>query len=185
MLTVLHENKKLQLIIGLVMGIIFGFLLHKGGATSYDVIIGQLLFKNMIVVKIMMSAVLVSMLGIYTLKALGMAELHPKAGSIGTTVIGGLIFGAGFGILGYCPGTVMGAVGHGALDALFGGVIGILIGASIFAALYPKLQNTILNKGSFGTKTLPEVFKVNPWVVVIPVAIMIIGLLVGLELAGL
>jgi len=68
---------------------------------------------------------------------------------------------------------------------LFGGVIGILIGASIFAALYPKLQNTILNKGSFGTKTLPEVFNVNPWVVVIPVAIMILGLLVGLEMAGL
>ena len=185
MLTILHENKKAQLVIGLVMGIIFGFLLHKGGATSYDVIIGQLLFKNMIVVKIMMSAVLVSMLGIYTLKSLGMAELHPKAGSIGTTVIGGLIFGAGFGILGYCPGTVIGAVGHGALDALFGGVIGILIGASIFAMLYPKLQNTILNKGSFGTKTLPEVFKVNPWVVVIPVAIMITGLLVGLEMVGL
>jgi len=44
-------------------------------------------------------------------------------------VIGGLLFGIGFGILGYCPGTLVGAIGQGSLDALFGGMIGLLIGA--------------------------------------------------------
>ena len=57
-----------------------------------------------------------------------MSSLHAAEGSIGSNVIGGLIFGVGFGLLGYCPGTVAGAVGTGALDALFGGMVGVLMG---------------------------------------------------------
>ena len=65
-------------------------------------------------------------------------------------IIGGLIFGVGFGILGYCPGTLAGAVGQGSLDALFGGLVGLIIGAGLFAEFYPKLEKAILDKGSFG-----------------------------------
>jgi hypothetical protein len=115
---------------------------------------------------------------------LGLAQLHPKPGSIGTSVVGGLIFGVGFGILGYCPGTVAGAVGQGSMDALLGGVIGILIGAGFFAAVYHRLHDPILSKGNFGEITLPELFKVHPWFIVIPVAAMIVGLLILIEKAG-
>jgi len=185
MLQTLHENKKMQLTLGLVMGVVFGFLLHKGGVTKYDIIIGQLLLKDFTVVKIMLSAVLVGMIGVHTLGSIGLAKLHPKPGSIGTSVLGGLIFGIGFGILGYCPGTVAAAVGTGALDALFGGVVGILLGAWIFAVTYPKLHGTILNKMDFGELTLPQLFKVNRWVVVIPVAILLVVLLLLIAKAGL
>jgi hypothetical protein len=185
MLTNLHSQKKAQLGIGLVMGICFGFLLQKGGVTSYDVIIGQLLFTDFTVVKIMLTAMLVGMIGVHLLRSLGFAELHPKPGSFGMSAIGGLIFGVGFGTLGYCPGTVMGAVGQGHLDALFGGVVGILIGAGLFAALYPKLDKGILSKGDFGTKTFPEVLKVNSWILVIPVSALALGLLFWIEKAGL
>ena len=185
MLKTLHENKKLQLVIGLVVGIVFGFLLQKGGVTQYDIIIGQLLLKDFTVVKIMLSAVLVGMIGVHSLGSIGLAKLHPKPGSIGTSVIGGLIFGIGFGILGYCPGTVAAAVGTGALDALFGGVVGILLGAWFFAMAYPKLQATILYKMDFGELTLPQLFKVNSWAVVIPVAILLVVLLLLIAKAGL
>jgi hypothetical protein len=168
MLTKLHGKNKVQLIIGLLIGIAFGFLLQKGGVTDYNVIIGQLLLTDFTVVKIMLAASITGMLGVHLLRSLGLAQLHPKPGSIGASVIGGLIFGVGFAVLGYCPGTVAGAVGQGALDAL-----------------YPKLQKSVLSKGDFGELTLPEVLKVNQWIVVIPVAVALTVLLWWMERVGL
>jgi hypothetical protein len=181
----LHADKRVQLVLGLVFGITFGFLLQKGGVTQYDVIIGQLLLTDFTVVKIMLAAVVTGMLGVYAMKSLGWAQLHTKGGSVGSTVIGGLIFGAGFAVLGYCPGTLAGAVGQGALDALFGGVTGLLIGAGLFAAFYPRLNRGILQWGAFETKTIPELLRVNPWFVVIPVMALILALLWLLEYLGL
>jgi hypothetical protein len=182
-----HKPNKDQspLIWGLVFGLLFGFLLQKGGATQYDVIIGQLLLSDFTVLKIMLSAVLTGMIGIYLMKSLGWIKLNLKAGSLGSNVIGGLVFGVGFAVLGYCPGTIAGAIGNGYLDALVGGLAGILIGTGIFAALYPRLKNSILKKGDFGNLTLPQLFKVNEWVVVAAVAVLIFLLLFGLERFGL
>jgi hypothetical protein len=184
MLQALRANKPAQLVIALIIGIVFGFLLQKGGGTDYNVILGQLLFTDFAVLKIMLSAVIVGMVGVHFLNSLGIVKLHPKAGSVGQTVVGSLIFGLGFAILGYCPGTVAGAVGQGSLDALCGGVVGILIGAMIFAAVYGKLKDGFLKKGDFGDLTLPKLLKVNPWVVVVPVAIGLVGLLYWIESAG-
>ncbi|HPJ48541.1 MAG TPA: YeeE/YedE thiosulfate transporter family protein [Synergistales bacterium] len=100
-------------------------------------------------------------------------------------VIGGLIFGAGFAILGYCPGTIAGAIGNGYLDALVGGLAGIITGAGIFAALYPRLNDGILKWGYYGKVTLPQVFKVSDRAVVIPVVVIIVLTLFLVEFAGL
>ena len=178
------ENNLSPLAWGLAFGIIFGFLLQKGGVTKYDVILGQLLLTDFTVLKIMLSAVITGMLGIYLMKSLGWVELQPKSGSVGMNVIGGLIFGVGFALLGYCPGTIAGAIGNGFFDALVGGVIGIWIGTGFFAAIYPKLRKGILKKGDYGDVTLPCLLKVNDWFIVIPVAILIFLVLYGLELAG-
>ncbi len=140
MLSSIRSNKSLQLAIGLLIGTGFGFLLQKGGLTSYNVIVGQLLFTDFSVLKTMMTAVITGMIGVHLLKSAGLIIFHPKQGSLGATVIGGLIFGAGFALLGYCPGTVVGAAAQGSFDALFGGIAGITIGAGLFAALYPRLE---------------------------------------------
>jgi hypothetical protein len=179
------SQTKSQLIWGMAFGIVFGFLLQKGGVTKYNVILGQLLLVDFTVLKIMLSAVVTGMIGIYLMKTLGWVVLYPKKGSLGKNVIGGLIFGIGFAVLGYCPGTIAGAIGNGYLDALMGGLIGIWIGSGLFAALYPQLNQIILNKGDFGEMTLPELFKVNDWVVVLPVSILIVILLFWIENAGL
>jgi len=179
------KKNKSPLLWGLAFGILFGFLLQKGGATKYDVIVGQLLLTDFTVLKIMLSAVLIGMIGIYAMKALGWVELYPKSGSAGKNIIGGLIFGVGFAVLGYCPGTIAGAIGNGALDALFGGLAGILIGSGLFAALYPRLNQGILKKGDFGDLTFPRLFKVNDWVVVIPAATLIFIVLFWMERAGM
>ncbi len=185
MLKGLHARKPAQLLIGLLLGVGFGFLLQRGGVTRYDVIIGQLMLEDFTVVKIMLTAVVVGTLGVHLMKSLGLAELHPKPGSVGTSLVGGLIFGAGFAVLGYCPGTIAGAVGQGSMDALLGGVVGILLGAGVLAALYPRLSRGVMTVGDFGDLTLPRLLKVNEWVVVLPVTGLIILLLWWLESAGL
>jgi hypothetical protein len=169
----------------LFLGVLFGFLLQKGGVTRYEVIIGQLVLVDFTVVKIMLSAVLTGMLGIQLLLHLGLVTLHPKQGSLGSSAIGGLIFGLGFGLLGYCPGTAAGAVGQGSLDALFGGVFGMILGTAFYSGIYPRIETTILRWGSFGDITLPEVLHAPRWKVVIAVAAIIATALSALSLAGL
>jgi len=184
-LTRLHKNKKAQVILGLLFGIVFGFLLQKGGVTSYEVIIGQLLLTDFTVLKVMASAVATGLVGFFLLKHYGYAKRHVKAAAIGSNVVGGLIFGLGFGLLGYCPGTVAGAVGQGALDALFGGFVGILIGAGIFAWAYPPLNKKILNYGAIKKETVHELLGVPEWLTVVMGCIGIIVFLYLLEMAGL
>lgn len=184
MLERLHERRAAQLWLGLFAGVAFGFLLQKGGVTKYDVIVGQLLLEDHTVVRIMLSAVVVGAIGVHILKRLGLARLHPKPGSFGTSVMGGLIFGVGFAVLGYCPGTVAGAVGEGSMDALLGGVIGMLFGAGALAALYPRLSRGIMAVGDFGDVTLPRLLGVNDWVVVLPVSLLIVIVLWSLHGVG-
>jgi hypothetical protein len=181
----LHKNRKAQVLLGLIFGICFGFLLQKGGVTSFSVIEGQLLLTDFTVLKLMLSAVIVGMAGFHLLKHFGYVQSHAASGTLGSNVIGGLIFGIGFALLGYCPGTVAGAAGTGALDALFGGMVGMLIGAGIFAELYSKLKTSILNRWPFPVVTVPEFLHLNLWVVVVLMEAFMIGFLVFLEHLGL
>jgi len=184
MLEKLHKSKPLQLVLGAAIGFCFGFLLQRGGVTRYDIIMGQLLLYDWTVGKIILTAIVTGMVGIYYLKSQGLAHLHIKAGSVGATVVGGLIFGIGFGILGYCPGTMAGAAGQGSMDALFGGVIGMLIGAGVYARIYPWLAGNILKAGDFGELTVPALVRRDPWQVIKAVAIGVVVFFVILEMIG-
>jgi hypothetical protein len=185
MLTTIHRQAKTQIVLGLLIGIAFGFLLQKSNVTNYQVVIGQLLLSDFTVTKMMLSAVMVGMIGFHLLKRIGLVQLHVVTGSLGSSLTGGIIFGLGFALLGYCPGTVAGAVGQGALDALFGGFVGMLIGAGLFARIYPSLNAGILHAGEFPAKTLPQLLKVNEWLAIVPVVSMVAGFLLLLEYLGL
>lgn len=185
MLEKFHASQKAQLVSALLFGIVFGFLLQKGGVTRYDVIMAQLLLKDFTVVKVMLSAVVVGMIGIYSMRALGMVFLHTKPGSLGSSIPGGLLFGIGFALLGYCPGTIAGAVGQGSLDAFLGGIPGIILGCGIYAYLYPVLERSVLGRGSFGDVTLPHIIPLRSRVVVLAAACIITGFLLLLEASGL
>jgi len=176
LLSRLHGNRGLQIALGLLFGVAFGFLLQKGGVTNYNVIIGQLLLTDFTVLKVMLSAVIVGMIGYHFLKHTGYVQSHAAEGTIGSNVIGGLIFGVGFALLGYCPGTVAGAVGTGALDALIGGFGGLIIGVAIFVEVFPRIKG-ILSRGPFPVVTVPELLGLNQWVTVIIMEIVMIGFL--------
>ena len=154
-----------MLLYGLVTGILFGFLLQKGRVLRYDKQLGALRLMDMTIVKFMLSTVLVGMVGVYILKDLGLVKLSVKPTNLAANIIGGLIFGAGWGLLGYCPGTSAGALGEGRWDSLWG-ILGMLVGAAVFAEAYPALKTSILTWGRLGKITLPQVLGVNHWVIV-------------------
>ncbi len=185
MLTALHRHAQAQIMLGLLIGIAFGFLLQKSGVTNYHVVIGQLLLSDFTVLKMMLSAVIVGTIGFHLLKRVGLVQLHVVSGSVGSSLTGGLVFGLGFALLGYCPGTVAGAVGQGALDALFGGFLGMLVGAGLYARIYPALNAGILHKGEFPAQTLPQLLRVSEWVIVLPVVVLSVLFLLLLEYLGL
>jgi uncharacterized membrane protein YedE/YeeE len=153
------------LIYGLVTGILFGFLLQKGRVLRYDKQLGALRLKDMTIVKFMLSAVLVGMVGIYLLNDLGLAKLSIKPMIFGGVVLGGLIFGVGWGLLGYCPGTSLGALGEGRWDSIWG-IVGMLCGAALYAEAYPTMKATVLTWGNYGKLTLPQVIGVSHWVII-------------------
>ena len=84
--------------------------------------------------------------------------------------MGGLLFGIGWGLLGYCPGTSIGAIGEGRWDGVWG-VLGMLVGAAFYAEAYPLMKKSLLIWGDLGKITLPGVLSVNHWFI-IPVFIL-------------
>lgn len=165
-----------KLVLGLVTGIIFGFLLQKGRVAKFHVIIGQFLLKDWTVVKIMATAVAVGAVGVYALVSMGAATLHIKPALLGGVLLGGILFGAGLAVFGYCPGTSVAASGEGRRDAMVG-VVGMLFGAGIYVALYPTLQPIIKGLADWGKITLPQVTSLSPWAWIISlVAAITLGL---------
>lgn len=160
-----------SLVLGAVTGLVFGFLLQKGGVTNFNVIVNQFRFKDFTVLKVMMTAIIVGGLGIYGMRAIGMdIAMHVKGTELLGNALGGLIFGVGMVLLGYCPGTAVAAIGAGSRHAI-SGVLGMLIGAGIYAEMYPWAKAHILNVGSIGKVTIPEQIHISPFVLLVPLAI--------------
>lgn len=155
----------MSLIYGLITGVIFGLLMQKARVIRYDKQLAALRLRDMTIVKFMLSSVLVAMVGIYLLHDLGLVKLSIKSLSLGGVVIGGLLFGAGWGLLGYCPGTSAGALGEGRWDAVFG-IAGMLAGAALYAEAYPLMKTSILTWGDYGKVTLPQLLGINHWVLI-------------------
>ena len=131
-----------KLLTAVLFGLAFGFLLQKGGVGKYNVLIGQLLLQDFTVLKIMGTAIVVGMIGVFTLHHFAKVNLHLQPTRIGAQLIGGLIFGAGFALIAYCPGTGAAALGQGSWDVLFG-MAGLVVGSYVFAELSGWLKRTV------------------------------------------
>jgi len=91
-----------NLIIALVVGVFFGFALNKAGLTKYSKIVNVFRFTDMAVLQFMMTALVVSMSGLYALRGLGLITFpNVPATYVVGNVLGGLIFGIGMALAGY------------------------------------------------------------------------------------
>ncbi|HMM39305.1 MAG TPA: YeeE/YedE thiosulfate transporter family protein [Desulfovibrio sp.] len=150
---------------GLFTGVLFGALLQRCEVIRYDRQLGALRLRDMTIVKFMLSTVVVGMIGVYLLFDLGLVKLSVKAAVLGGVIPGGLLFGMGWGLVGYCPGTAAGALGEGRLDA-FWAILGMFVGAGLYAEAYPALKAGLLTWGDYGKITLPQVVGVNHWPII-------------------
>jgi hypothetical protein len=171
------------LLLGLLTGFVFGFLLQKGRVTKFSVIVGQFLLRDFTVLKTMLTAIVVGGIGIYAMKSAGLATLHVKPAQLAAVVIGGAIFGIGMVLLGYCPGTGLAAAAEGHRDAAFG-VLGMMLGAAIFAEVHATVSKTVLTWFNLGPVTLPEILSVPAWLVLAVLTAGAVALFVVIERQG-
>ncbi|MFK5926263.1 MAG: YeeE/YedE thiosulfate transporter family protein [Desulfuromusa sp.] len=174
----------MEQVIGLFTGILFGFLLQKGEVQRFEKQVGFMLLKDMTIIKFMLTAVIVGMVGIYACYSLGWIALSVKATHLAAIIIGGLLFGIGWAIAGFCPGTSVGALAEGRIHA-FWAILGMLGGAALYAEVYPIMKKTILTWGSYGKITLPQVLGISPWPVIVVFIIVGIGFFAWSEKKGL
>lgn len=153
-----------SLLLGALTGLVFGFLLQKGGVTRFRTIVGQFLLRDFTVLKVMLTAMIVGGVGIYAMRAGGMdVALHVKSTAVLGNLVGGLLFGVGMAVLGYCPGTGVAALGDGSRHA-WAGLLGMLAGAAVYAEAHPWVKANLLGAGAYGKITLPDATSLTPWI---------------------
>lgn len=172
-----------KLLLGLISGIVFGFLLQKGRVAKHGVIVGQFLFRDFTMVKVMLTAIVVGGLGIHAMVAAGAASLAVKAAVLGPVIVGAAIFGVGMAVLGYCPGTSVCAIAEGSRDAV-AGFFGMIFGAAIYAEAYPWLHRTLFKVWDLGKVTFMDKLQISPWWLLGGLALLAVALFYCLETCG-
>jgi hypothetical protein len=98
-------------------------------------------------------------------------------------VIAGVIFGVGFALTGYCPGTALAACAEGKPDAWVT-VTGGLCGALVFAFLFPEVEEHLLAVGRYGPVTIPGLVGIHGIWLAAPLGIVCIWLATRLPMTG-
>ena len=169
-------GEELSLVIAFIIGLGFGFTLERAGFGSSRKLAAQFYLTDMTVFKVMFTAIITAMLGVFFLSSFGFLDLSlitiiptrlvPQA-------IGGLILGFGFVIGGYCPGTSMVGCSIGKIDAFFY-ILGVFIGAFIIAELFPYIHG-FYTMTSMGKVVIPEYFGIPYGGVVFAVVVLAVA----------
>ncbi len=168
------------MLLGVAMGVIFGFALEKGRVCEAGVIVCQMQMSRHAMLKMFLSAVITGLVVLAFLVGFGFAKLSPKATLFAADIIGGAILGIGIVVAGACPGTVLAQIGTGYKDAIFT-FVGGLFGALAFTYAEPTLLKPILTAGSYGKMTLDQLLGLPFPVVALALAAVLAGILVWLE----
>lgn len=143
--------------LGLISGIAFGFVIQRIGATDAHRMSRAHLMLDADIPRFMVFAVALSALGLFGLQSVGVGRTMPLPTSIVATGLAAVIFGIGWGLAGYCPGTTWAAVGEGRMDAVFA-LLGGLAGTALFAQLHETLIPILYTPTNLGQITLEDLF---------------------------
>lgn len=169
-------NDEVSFIIAFVLGLGFGFVFERGGFGSGRMLAAQFYFTDMRVFKVMFTAIVTAMIGLFFLSWIGYVDLsliYFGDTYIIPQIVGGLILGVGFVVGGYCPGTSTVAIATGKIDAIFyllGGAFGILVFGEVFPYISDFFYSTPM-----GRITLPELFGIDYGVIVFAVILLAIA----------
>ena len=160
------------------LGFLFGVILQYAKLNKYNTISGLAIFENFAVIKAILMAIGVGAVLLSIEIGLGFASYHTKPVIMGGIAVGGLIFGIGMAILGYCPGTLPISLGEGSLDALTG-ILGGLAGGLVYTVFVPSIHGIL--GPDFGNITLKSLVGENNLLFFILV-FMIAGLFIALSI---
>ena len=173
----------MKLLLGLTLGAAFGAVIQLSGASSHTKIINALRLKDLTIMKLILTAIGVGLIGVHLLDALGVANLKVKDLYLPGLVVAGLIFGVGFAVTGYCPGTALAAAAEGKPDA-WATVLGGLLGALVFAFMFPDLEAFLLSIGQYGPVTIHGSFGIPGLLLAAPLGALCLWLAAKLPAEG-
>ena len=165
----------MKLLLGLVLGAVFGATLQLSGASSHTKITNALRLKDLTIIKLILAAIGVGLLGVHLLDAVGLANMKVKDLYLPGVIVAGLIFGVGFAVSGYCPGTALAAAAEGKPDA-WATVLGGLLGALVFAFMFPDLEAVLFSIGQYGPVTVYGSFGVQGLFLAAPLGMLCLWL---------
>ena len=175
------------LIVAVLIGIAFGFVLERAGFGRADKLAAQFYGRDMRVFKVMFTAIVTAMLGLLIASGLGLTSLRDiSEGIVSFTwiwpmLIGGFVLGIGFIVSGYCPGTSIVSMGSGNLDGLFT-VGGVIAGTFIYSELLQvPVFHQFHNSSAKGSWFLYDVINVSPALLAAAVTAMAILAFIGAE----
>jgi len=175
-------SEPVSLGLAVVFGIFFGLSLERGGLGNPHKLTGFFYLRDFTMGKAMFTAIIVASVGLYLLSDLHLLDLN-RVWIVPTffwpQIVGGALFGVGFFVSGYCPGTAMAGFATGKLDALVT-VIGVGAGSLLFAVFFPYLQGFYLSSNK-GSVTLPMLANVNHWVIILPIIAVAGGMFFFME----
>ena len=149
---------------------------QQAGFGSAKKLTDQFYFKDMAVFRVMFTAIVTAMLGLFYLAAAGWVDLslvYIQPTYLWPQIVGGLLLGVGFVVGGYCPGTSVVAMATGKVDALVN-IAGIFAGIFVIGELWPSITG-FTESSNLGRLTLPEVFHLPMGLIVLLVVLMAVG----------
>ncbi len=173
-----------SLIVAFIIGIAFGFCLERAGFGNARKLAAQFYFTDLSVLKVMFTAIITAMSGLYVLSRIGLVDLslvYLVPTFLVPQIAGGLLLGFGFVIGGYCPGTSCVSASTGRIDGMVY-VAGMIAGLLGFGEIYPHLQNFV-HSTSMGQITLPKLFNISYGLFVFAVVLMALAMFAGGEWA--
>jgi len=171
------------LILGLLTGVAFGAILQRVGASSYALIVNMLRLRDLTVMKFFFLAIAVGSLGMYFVNSVGTAHIGIAPFYPLGIIVGGIIFGAGWALSGYCPGTSLVAMGEGKVDAAFT-VLGGFAGALALALTWDWIKPVLVDPLNYGSQSIPDILGVAPLLTATVVAAIIVAFVMYLDHAG-
>jgi hypothetical protein len=171
-----------SLLIAVLLGIAFGWFLEQGGMGNARKLSGQFYFTDLSVLKLMFSAILTAMLGLFWLSWAGLLDLsrvYVPETFIAPQLVGGLVFGVGFATGGLCPGTSCVAAATGRKDGI-ALIAGMLAGVFVFGEAFPAIGR-FADSTARGAWMLPQALGLSYGTVVGMVVAVALGAFAGAE----
>lgn len=168
---------------GFILGALLGIILQKGRLCKYDVISGMFRMQDFTFWRVGTPLLMLGMVMVYLFNDLGLIELYVPKTVLPAQIIGGIAFGAGLAIAGYCPAIAMGALGQGNMDAI-PVILGMIGGSVIYAEFfYGTWRDDFINYIDFGRITFPDIFIFfSHWFFIIAFFIMCFMFLIGITM---